>query len=76
MSFFQYVQRSWRHYSQWLSCSTTQFEICCGCGMVHQVQYQLRDDPRNKKRTVLYKRVRVAHGRTRVRRRKLGIKIP
>lgn len=73
--YIRYVQKSWKHYSQWLWCNTTQFETCCSCGMVHQVQYQLRDNPRKKTESILYKRLRVAHGRTAARRRKLGIKV-
>lgn len=75
MSFIRYLQKSWKHYSQWLCCHATQFEVCCGCGMTHQVQYRLRDNPRNKNEAILYKRCRVALGRTAARRRKLGIKV-
>lgn len=73
--FIRFFQRSWKHYSQWISCHATQFEVCCGCGLVHQVQYRLRDNPRKKNESILYKRVRAARGRTAARRRRLGIKV-
>lgn len=72
--FIRWLQKTWKHYSQWLPCNTTQFEGCCHCGQVHQVQYQLRDDPRKLGRYVLYKRVRVSHVRTKARRRQKRIK--
>lgn len=74
MTFVRFIQETSRHFSQWISCRPTHHEICCGCGMVHRVQYRLRDNPRKKNETILYKRVRLAIGLTAARRRKLGIK--
>lgn len=56
----QFIQPTARSWSQWIPISGS--ELCCHCGLVHNVQYAVKKDRRGN--DVLFKRVREHKGKT------------
>lgn len=56
----QFIQPTSRSWSQWIDMA--KYELCCDCGLSHEVQYAVKEMRNGKKK--LFKRVRVNKGRT------------